>query len=276
MGGSPSPRCRLGGSAHASRVQTGACVLCADGGIWRYMAIYGDRVRPMLLVGLTGGIGAGKSTVGRLFAARGAVLVDADQVARSVMEPGGAAFDAVVERFGESILRPDTDGRRVIDRQALAREAFGDSEALADLERIVHPLVWEGIRDRLAAVSGDAVAVIELPLLGREASESGDRSGGMAAGAASGSRYRDVPLPEGTLRWVVTVDCPTEVCVERLVTERGMTPAEAAARIAAQPSRDRRLRIADMVIDNSAGMSQLETEVTRAWRRISSSPGPDL
>ncbi|MDA8392889.1 MAG: dephospho-CoA kinase [Actinomycetota bacterium] len=230
----------------------------------------------MLLVGLTGGIGAGKSTAGKLFAARGAVLVDADQVARSVMEPGGAAFDAVIERFGESIVRTDTDRGRVIDRQALARQAFGDSDALADLERIVHPLVWDGVRHRLAAASRDAVAVIELPLLGREAATSGDGSGGIAAGPAPGADYRDVPLPEGSLRWVVTVDCPTEVCIKRLVGGRGMTPEEAAARIAAQPSRDRRLRIADIVIENSAGMSHLETEVSRAWQRIKSTAGPDL
>ena len=220
----------------------------------------------MLLVGLTGGIGSGKSTAGALFARRGALVVDADQVARSLMEPGGEAFEPVVQRFGRSILRESPAGP-AIDRQALAREVFADPGSLSDLEQIVHPLVWDGIRARLAKAGEDAVAVIELPLLGRGDDPSGS-SWRPDPGGASAAPYRQVPLPEGCLHWIVVVDSPVERCLERLVADRGMPRADAAARTAAQPTRARRLEIADFVIDNSGSYADLERQVDQAWRLV--------
>lgn len=226
----------------------------------------------MLLVGLTGGIGSGKSTAARYFARRGAVLVDADQVARSLMEPGGPAFDPVVRRFGQAIVRESGESS-AIDRQALAREVFGDPGALADLERIVHPLVWEAIRTRLAVAGDEAVAVIELPLLGREGERS-SAAGGTDPTAGSAAPYRRVPLPGGCLHWIVVVDCPPEQCLERLVKGREMTPADAKARAAAQPGREKRLEIADVVLDNSGSTADLERQVGQAWQLVTTATPP--
>ncbi len=195
----------------------------------------------MLAVGLTGGIGSGKSTVAQLLVARGAVLIDADRIAREVVEPGRPAYDALVARFGRGILAPDG----TIDRPALAALAFGDPQALADLNAITHPAVGELMARRRAAEEGtDHVVVLDIPLLRPE--------------------HRQLLK----LDLVVVVDCPVEVAVERLVTQRGMARADAEARVAAQISRAERTAGADVVIDNAGGREQLAAQVDRLWELL--------
>ena len=192
----------------------------------------------MLVVGLTGGIGSGKSTVSRLLSARGAVIVDADVVARRVVEPGGPAYQGVVDRFGPGILASDG----TIDRPALAAIVFADPSARADLEAITHPAVGVLINEQLAAEAGtDHVVVLDVPLL----VESG-RTG----------------TP------VIVVDCPPETAIRRLVEQRAMDEADARRRVAAQVSREERLAHADLVIDNSGSPEALEHQVDAAWAWI--------
>lgn len=192
----------------------------------------------MLAVGLTGGIGAGKSTVAELLVARGAALVDADAIARQVVEPGRPALAALVERFGPGVLGPDG----ALDRAALAAVAFADAGALADLNAITHPAIaTEMAEQRRALEETGAVVLLDVPLL-RPA-------------------HRDVLA----LDVVVVVDCDPEVAYERLVTDRAMDPSDARARMAAQPSREERLQGADLVVDNNDGRHALAVEVDRVW-----------
>jgi dephospho-CoA kinase len=196
----------------------------------------------MLTVGLTGGIGSGKSTVSGLLAKRGAVVIDADLIAREVVEPGQPALEALVERFGPSILTAAGD----LDRPALAAVAFLDEAARLDLNRIVHPAVGALMAQRLAeaVAKGAGVVVLDIPLL------------------AEGGRDRY------DIAGVVVVDAPPEVALARLVGQRGMSEADALARIRSQASREERLAIADVVIDNQGGLADLEEEVERAWPAI--------
>ena len=192
----------------------------------------------MLVVGLTGGIGSGKSTVSRLLSERGAVIIDADVAAREVVAPGGPAYQGVVDRFGPGILAPDG----TIDRPALAAIVFTDPEARADLEGITHPAVGVLINERLAAEAGtDHVVVLDVPLL----VESG-RTG----------------TP------VIVVDCPPETAIRRLVEQREMDEADARRRVAAQVSREERLAHADLVVDNAGTPEALERQVDAAWAWI--------
>jgi len=192
-------------------------------------------VLDVLVVGLTGGIGAGKSTVAQLLAGRGAHVVDADRIAREVVEPGGAAYAAVVERFGSGVVGPDG----ALDRAALAGIVFGDPQARADLEAITHPAIQAAMAERmLARADTDDVVVLDIPLLKA-------RREHMAG--------------------VIVVDVPEEVAVARLVGQRGFAEEDARARIAAQIGREERRAIADVVIDNSGDRSHLEAEVDRAW-----------
>ena len=195
----------------------------------------------MFLVGLTGGIGSGKSTVAAGFAARGAGVVDADQISREALEPGGAAYQPVVERFGPGIV--GTDGR--IDRPGLAALVFGDEEALADLNGITHPVIRRVMAERmLAAAESHPIVVLDIPLLG----------------IATKDRFQ--------FGAIVVVDAPEDVAVDRLVTQRGFGEADARARIAVQLSRQERRAMADVVIDNSGDRSALEAEIDRAWKWI--------
>lgn len=191
----------------------------------------------MNIVGLTGGIGSGKSTVAQLLVERGAVLVDADAIVRELQEPGQPVLAAMVEAFGDGIL--DVDGR--LDRQAVAGRVFGDAEALAALNGIVHPAVrGEIVRRTLAAAeTGAEVLVLDIPLV-------------------------TVPGRDG-VQALLVVDTPVEVAVERLVSQRGMAEADARARIAAQISRAERVAIADRVIDNSGDHEALVAQVDAAW-----------
>ena len=194
----------------------------------------------MILVGLTGGIGAGKSTVSAMLAERGAVIVDADAITRDVQQPGRPVLAAMVERFGPTILQPDGS----LDRAAVAEIVFNDRDALADLNAIVHPAVGaEIVRRMQAEADTDHVVVLDVPLL----VESGRDD--MAA--------------------LVVVDVDPEVAVRRLVEQRGMAEADARARMARQASREDRLARADVVIDNGGDRDALVGQVDRLWERIS-------
>jgi len=193
----------------------------------------------VVVVGLTGGIGSGKSTVARLLAERGAQVVDADIVARVVVAPGGSAHDAVVERFGPAVVADDGS----LDRPALAALVFGDEAARLDLNEIVHPAVHDEMLREVAAAEEadpDGIVVLDVPLLAEVGRE----------------RY--------PVAGVLVVDAPEEVAVARLVGERGLTEDDARARMAAQATREARLAIADMVIDNRGDLDHLRSEVERA------------
>jgi dephospho-CoA kinase len=190
----------------------------------------------MLKVGLTGGIGAGKSEVSRLLMECGAVLIDADRIAREVVAPGTAGLAAVVEAFGEDVLAPDGG----LDRPKLGSIVFADPEKLAVLNSIVHPLVGARSRELESAAPQDAVVVHDVPLLAEN---------GLA------------PLYDV----VIVVDADPATQLDRLVRLRGMTEQDARARMAAQATREKRLETADIVIDNDGPLEQLERGVRGIW-----------
>ena len=193
----------------------------------------------MLTLGLTGGIGSGKSTVSALLEERGAVVVDADRIVRELQQPGEPVFEAMVEAFGDGIVAPDGS----LDRQAVADIVFADDDALKRLNAIVHPAVGQRIAERLAELAGtDEVVVLDIPLL----VESGRDD--MAA--------------------VIVVDVDPELAVERLVEHRGFDADDARARIARQVSRDDRLAKADVVLDNSGDVDALRQQVDELWAKI--------
>ncbi|MGY1985929.1 dephospho-CoA kinase [Blastococcus sp. SYSU DS0669] len=189
----------------------------------------------MLRIGLTGGIGSGKSTVSRLLAERGAVVVDADLIAREVLEPGTPGLAAVVREFGEGVLAEDGS----LDRAALAAIVFSDEEARRRLDALVHPLVRQRSAELVAAAPEDAVVVNDVPLL-------------VETGQA------------GSYDLVVVVETRQEIRVARLV-ERGLTEADARARIAAQATDGQRRAVADVVLDNSGNLQHLAEQVDRFW-----------
>jgi dephospho-CoA kinase len=194
----------------------------------------------MLRVGLSGGIGSGKSTVARGLARRGAIVIDADAIAREVVEPGQPGLAAVVERFGPEVL--DDDGR--LDRSKLAALVFDDAGARADLNAIVHPRVAAETARRTAAAPADAVVVIDVPLLVEAA-----RSGYDA---------------------VVIVEAPGAVRLERLVG-RGMSPDDARRRMAAQASDAERRKVADVVLDNAGSEDDLDRQIDALWAQLTAS-----
>jgi dephospho-CoA kinase len=193
----------------------------------------------MLEVGLTGGIGSGKSVVARLLASYGAIVIDADALAREVVEPGTPGLARVVEEFGAAVLRPDGS----LDRDRLAALVFEDEPARKRLNAIVHPLVGHRTVELKAAAAADAVLVHDVPLL---------VEGGLA------SLY-DL---------VVVVDAPEDTQVERLVRLRGMSEEGARARIRAQATRDQRRAVAHVVIDNSGSLEELEAQVRELWEEL--------
>ena len=202
----------------------------------------------MIEVGLTGCIGSGKSTVAGALAERGAVLLDADAIVAELQQPGRPVLDAMVAHFGESILLPD--GR--LDRKAVAEIVFADPTELAALNAIVHPAVRaEMAARRRALAGGDAVVVAEIPLLAEAGPE---RRRGLAG--------------------VIVVDVEPDVAVRRLVADRGLTAAEARARLARQASRAERLAIADFVIDNNGTRRELDDQVARCRQWIESLQHP--
>ena len=194
----------------------------------------------MLRVGLSGGIGSGKSTVARALARRGAIVIDADLIAREVVEPGEPALAAIVERFGPEVL----DGEGRLDRPKLAALVFDDGAARADLNAIVHPRVAAETARRMAAAPSDAVVVIDVPLLVEAA-----RSGYDA---------------------VVIVEAPEEVRLERLVG-RGMSPDDARRRMAAQATDAERRKVADVILDNAGSEADLEAQLDALWAQLTAS-----
>ena len=197
----------------------------------------------MLLVGLTGGIGSGKSTVSALLAEHGAVIVDADEIARNLQSPHSPVLKRMAERFGQHIIRDDGS----LDRAAVAAIVFGDAPearaALADLNGIVHPAMQDEIRRQIDEQSAtDRVVVLDFPLLTENPRE------GLAA-------------------WIV-VDIAPEVAVRRLVDQRGMNEHDARKRIASQPSREQRLGRATHVIHNDGTRDQLHAQVDDLWNNL--------
>lgn len=184
-------------------------------------------------------MGAGKSTVARMLAKRGASILDTDALAREVTAPGAPGHAQVVLRFGPAVASIDGD----LDRRALASVVFADPVALADLEAIVHPLVGAEIERRLALLPDDAVAVVEVPLLDQERRE----------------RYHLAP--------VVLVRARPQVSLARAVA-RGFSPEDVRARQAAQPTQAERLAVADIVIDNDAGLPELGAAVAGLWHDL--------
>jgi dephospho-CoA kinase len=199
-----------------------------------------------MLIGLTGGVGSGKSTVAAGLAAHGAVVVDADQVAREVVEPGTPGHAAIAARFGPSAVR--TDG--TIDRAAIAAVVFADPDALAELNAIVHPLVAARSAELIHAAPPGSVVVYDVPLL-----------------VESGT------LGRFGFDRIVVVEADVETRVARLVG-RGLTEADARARIAAQATDEQRRAVADEVVRNNGGRTALSAEVDRLWERLTGRSSP--
>ncbi|MFD9094000.1 dephospho-CoA kinase [Streptomyces collinus] len=209
----------------------------------------------MLKVGLTGGIGAGKSEVSRLLVEHGAVLIDADRIAREVVAPGTPGLTAVVDAFGPDVLTSDGS----LDRPKLGSIVFADPRKLATLNAIVHPLVGTRSRALEDAAADDAVVIHDVPLL---------TENGLA------------PLYD----LVIVVDTSPDTQLDRLVRQRGMTEHDARARMAAQATREQRREIADIVIDNDVPLDTLRKRVAEVWddlarraqeqRPASGAPGP--
>ncbi|MFD3946480.1 dephospho-CoA kinase [Streptomyces sp. NPDC058579] len=193
----------------------------------------------MLKVGLTGGIGAGKSAVSRLLVSYGAVLIDADKIAREVVEPGTPGLAAVVAAFGPEILTE----QGTLDRPKLGSIVFADADRLATLNGIVHPLVGARSAELESAAGPDDVVVHDVPLLTENAL---------------------APLYD----LVVVVDASAETQLDRLVRLRGMAESEARARMAAQATREQRRAIADLLIDNDGPLEALEPQVRAVWEQL--------
>ena len=206
----------------------------------------------MLRVGLTGGIGSGKSEVSRRLAAHGAVIIDADVAAREVVVPGSPGLAQIAATFGDQVLAPDGS----LDRDRLGRIVFGDPDLRAKLNAIVHPLVreWMQAAERAAVRAAEGAAV-------------------RAAGPAGRVVVHDVPLlaesrGKDGFDAVIVVDVPPGLQLERLAAQRGMTPDQARARMAAQASREQRLAVADIVIDNSGTLNDLDRRVAEVWKDL--------
>ncbi len=197
----------------------------------------------MILVALTGGIGAGKSAVSDRLAARGAVIIDADAIVRDLQRAGAPLLERLAERFGAEIIRPDGE----LDRAGLAAIAFHDDESLAALNGIVHPAVRAEITRRVDAErETDHVVVLDTPLLA----------------VTIDQRFQAM----------IVVDAPIEVAVARLVGQRGMSEEDARARISKQLSREERVAKADRVIDNSGDLAALDAEVEELWAWLRTLP----
>lgn len=201
----------------------------------------------MIFVALTGGIASGKSTVASRLHSRGAVVVDADRVAREVVEPGAVALDAIRERFGPDVIRADGS----LDRQALGAIVFGDDGALRDLNAITHPEVWKRViqlRDQAASDDPKAIIVYDVPLL------------------VEASRDRPMDFDR-----VVVVTAPEGERIRRLVELRGMSSEDAQSRIRSQASDDERLALADVVIDAGGTRESTLEQADSLWQELSES-----
>ena len=196
----------------------------------------------MILVGLTGGIGSGKSTVSQLLADRGAIIIDGDAIARAMQRSGTAVFAAMVERFGDVVA---ADGE--LDRAKIASLVFSDAEALADLNKIVHPAIGVEMMRRIGELRDtDAIAILDFPLLAES--------------------------PRKGLSGVIVVDVDPEIAIDRVVRDRGMKASDVRARIDKQASRKDRLAIADRVLDNSGTKEDLVRQLEQVWEWIVALP----
>jgi dephospho-CoA kinase len=193
----------------------------------------------VLRVGLTGGIGAGKSEVSRRLAAYGAIVVDADLIAREVVGPGTDGLAEVVDAFGPGVLGPDG----ALDRTMLGDLVFADKQKLARLNAIVHPRVGARMRDLEESAGPDSIVVHDVPLIAEN-----DLSGGYDL--------------------VIVVDVPPRLQLDRLVRLRRMSREQAQARMAAQAAREQRLAIADIVVDNSGSLAELDRQVGDLWTEL--------
>lgn len=190
----------------------------------------------MILLGLTGGIGSGKSTVSLMLSAKGAVIIDADAIVKELQEPGQPLLKELADEFGASILRQDGS----LDRLALAEIAFADKDKVAALNKIVHPAVGKEMSRRLEEQRGTGnVVVLDIPLLAEN--------------------------PREGLCGVIVVDIPVDTAVARLMEQRGFSEVDARARIANQASREKRMAIADRVIDNAGSLDELRVQVDEVW-----------
>ena len=194
----------------------------------------------MLRVALTGGIGSGKSLVAAQLAARGAVIIDADVLAREVVEPGTPALAAIIDKFGPQIMR---DGK--LDRSQLGAIVFADPDARSDLERIVHPAVRARAAELELAADPDAVVVHVIPLL------------------VETGQQEDFDV-------VVTIDVDHETQIQRLIARNGFSRAEAAARVDAQASSEERRTAADVVVDNNGNLDDLREQIAALWGVLTS------
>jgi dephospho-CoA kinase len=197
----------------------------------------------MPVVGLTGGIASGKSTVAFLLGRRGAIVIDADAIARRLVEPGMPALVEIRKRFGPEFVRADG----ALDRKRLGELVFAHAEARRELNSLLHPLIFEGIRERLATTDASRVRIVEAALL-----------------------VESAPWETGQLDLdaLIVVASPPELQKQRLAAERGMSEADAAARMAAQVDTERRTAAADYVIDNRGSLAELEQEVDRVWQQL--------
>jgi dephospho-CoA kinase len=194
----------------------------------------------MQLVGLTGGIGAGKSTVAAMLAERGAVVIDADAIVRDLYAPGSAVHRRIVERFGDRVVLPDGS----LDRAKIAQAVFADDDARHALNAIVHPEVMAVIAQRVDELkASDSVVVLDVPLL----VEVGGREG---------------------LDLVVVVDAGEDARIARLTSERGMSADDARARMSVQASTEQRRALADVLIRNDASVDDLRAQVDAVWDRL--------
>lgn len=190
----------------------------------------------MILIGLTGGIGSGKSTVSSLLAERGAVIIDADAIARELQAPGAPLLSVLAEAFGDNII----DSAGALDRAALAAIVFVDADALKNLNKIIHPAIAAEMDRRMKEQRNtNNVVVLDIPLLAEN--------------------------PRKGLCGVIVVDVPVDLAVQRLVQFRNMDEADARARIAKQATREERIKIADRVVDNSGDMNSLAVQVDEVW-----------
>ena len=193
----------------------------------------------MILIGLTGGIGSGKSEVARLLIARGAELIDADQIVRELQQPGAEVYSKMVEIFGKEVVAPD----KTLDRAAIATKVFSDATLLKTLNELVHPIVRRVMNERVESFRGTTkVVVLDIPLL--------------------------VENPREGLDGVLVVDLDVEIAIKRLIEQRNMKAEDARARVAKQATREQRLAIAGHVIDNSGDRDQLVKKVDVAWSWI--------
>jgi len=195
----------------------------------------------MILIGLTGGIGCGKSEVSRLLEKRGAVIVDADLIVRELQQPGAEIFRRMVEMFGDKVVAADGS----LDRAAVANEVFKDTEILGKLNLLIHPVVRRVMNERVEKYRDtDKVVVLDIPLL--------------------------VENPREGLDGILVVDLDPQIAIERIVDQRKMSIDDAKARVSRQSSREQRLAIANHVIDNSGDRDALAKKVEAAWSWISS------